>query len=540
MIMQGIPKLGFLTSIIVMGICFGTYTYAQIQDSDEAQSKVSHSIKLLERAYIEDIDYEEVAENAIVGMLKELDPHSVYISADEIKKMTEPLKGNFEGIGVQFNMYKDTIMIVSVVDGGPSYKQGIQPFDKIITIDGQTVAGVGFESDDVVKALKGTKGTEVNVGVQRMGVDDIIDITITRDKIPIYSLDASYMVTPNIGYIKINRFSATTISEFHKALSKLKKNGMENLILDLKGNGGGYLKTAVDLADQFLKDDKLITYTEGRKYPRQEYTATKKGGFESGRLVVLLDEGSASASEIVAGAIQDWDRGLTIGRRSFGKGLVQKPFKLNDGSAIRLTIAHYYTPTGRSIQKPYEDGVEAYRKDISERFERGEMTDYSKIDLPDSLKFETLVKKRTVFGGGGILPDIFVPIDTISQSEYYKILNKSRVFNNFVLDHLHTERKQLLKQYKKEDDFIKNYTIDDTYLQNFTDYALEKEEIEKDEEGLEQSKTLITTRLKALTARYLYDLEAFYQVINTNNQAFLTAIKVMNDDDTFGEIDFND
>ncbi len=504
--------------------------YAQDLTSEEAQEKISRTIRLLERAYIEDVNYEDAAENAIKGMLKELDPHSVYISKEENKKMNEPLNGNFEGIGIQFNILRDTILVVSVISGGPSEKLGILPGDQIIKIEDRVVAGIGFKTSDVIKSLKGEKGTPVNIAIRRGGEKELITYNIVRDKIPIHSVEAAYMATPTIGYIKVNRFAVNTVDEFEAALEKLEKEGMESLILDLKGNGGGYLKTAVDLTDQFLGKDRMITYTQGRAYPRQPYKATSKGSFEKGKLVVLIDEGSASASEILSGAVQDWDRGLIIGRRSFGKGLVQKPFKLTDGSAIRLTIAHYFTPTGRSIQKPYDEGVDAYRKDIKERYTRGEMSDAEKIQIADSLKFNTLVKKRTVYGGGGIMPDIFIPIDTSYQTAYYKTLGRKGVFNQFILDYMNENRKTLEAKYTDEKTFVENFQVGIKMLDNFTTFAELEREIPFVEEEWNTSLPLAKTRLKALVARYLYGISPYYQIMNEFNQAYLAGIKAINED----------
>lgn len=535
MIFKAPTIMVFRIPFILSALCFLFFTSSQVaiaQDltSEEAQAKVTHTIRLLERAYIDDVSYEDAAENAIKGMLKELDPHSVYISKEENKKMNEPLNGNFEGIGIQFNLLRDTILVVSVISGGPSEKLGILPGDQIIKIKGKNVAGIGFKTSDVIKALKGEKGTTVNIDIRRSSEKELIPFDIVRDKIPIHSVEAAYMATPTIGYIKVNRFAVNTVDEFEEALTKLKNKGMESLILDLKGNGGGYLKTAVDLTDQFLEKDRMITYTQGRAYPRQPYKSSSKGNFEKGKLVVLIDEGSASASEILSGAVQDWDRGLIIGRRSFGKGLVQKPFKLNDGSAIRLTIAHYYTPTGRSIQKPYDDGVDAYRKDIKERYTRGEMSDIDKVQIADSLQFSTLVKKRTVYGGGGIMPDIFIPVDTSFQTDYYKKLNRKGVFNQYILNYINENRSDLETTYSDEKTFIENYQVGIKMLDGFTTFAELEREIPLVEEDWTVSQPLIKTRLKALVGRYLFGISPYYQVMNEFNQAYLAGIKAINED----------
>ena len=365
-------------------------------------------------------------------MLEELDPHSIYIPREDLEDVNEPLKGNFEGVGIQFNIVKDTIYVVDAIAGGPSERLGIRAGDRIIGIDTENVAGVGFKNSDVMDRLRGKKGSKVNVSILRRGEPNPLEFTITRDKIPIYSVEAGYMATPSIGYIKVSRFSATTMTEFRSKLDELKALGMEDLVLDLQGNGGGYLRTASDMADEFLGDKKLIVYTEGRTSPRDDTYATKDGRMEKGKLVVMVDEGSASASEIVSGAIQDWDRGLVVGRRSFGKGLVQRPVMLPDGSAVRLTVSRYYTPSGRSIQKPYDEGVEAYQRERIERLAKGELSSVDSIHTTDTVKFFTM-NKRIVYGGGGIMPDVFVPIDTTLSSPYFGQLVRKGILNTYAL-----------------------------------------------------------------------------------------------------------
>lgn len=480
----------------------------------------------LNKYYVDSVDNEQATEDAIKGILNNLDPHSIYIPADEVRAMNEPLKGNFEGVGIQFNILQDTIFVITPISGGPSEKVGIMAGDRIVKVDGENVAGIDITNSDVQKYLKGPKGTKVVVGVKRDGTSDILDFEIVRDKIPIYSVDAWYMANPNTGYIKLNRFAATTKEEMQVAFDELKEQGMKNLILDLKGNGGGYLRTAIQLADEFLSEDKLIVFTEGRSYPKDETFSTKEGNFEAGKLAILIDEGSASASEIVSGAVQDWDRGIIIGRRSFGKGLVQKPLGLGDGSAVRMTTQKYYTPSGRCIQKPYDDGKEAYRNERLDRFERGELTSLDSIDFPDSLKFMTN-NNRIVYGGGGILPDLFVPLDTNNTSEYYSSALRKGYMNTFSLTYADKHRQKLLSSYSTDDAFIKKFDID-KIMEEFKDYCTEKG-LEYNDEDYQKSEVFFTTRIKALIARNLWDRSSFYKVINPIVPAYNKAIEVMND-----------
>ncbi len=519
----------FILIIILLLTYSGSIAYAQsdsiINEKNKATIKLENLLSVINYAYVDEVDNSKMAEDAIVGLLKELDPHSVYIPAEELERMNEPLEGNFEGIGIQFNILHDTIIVVSPISGGPSEKLGILPGDRIVTVEGENVAGTGVTNNDVQKLLRGKKGTIVNVQIERYGAKELLDFSITRDKIPIYSVDASYMATPSIGYIKVNRFARTTMNEFKQALDTLKRDGAESLILDLRGNGGGYLNTAFRLADEFLDKDKMIVYTEGMKQRREEFKATSNGSFKEGKLIILIDEGSASASEIVSGAVQDWDRGLVLGRRSFGKGLVQKPFPLSDGSVVRLTTARYYTPTGRSIQRPYEKGKEDYYNEINRRLKHGELFKADSINFPDSLKFYT-PNNRLVYGGGGIMPDIFIPLDTSFNSELNKNLIQKGVYNEFSITYLDKNRKKYKKTYPTFKDFEENFEVDEKLLNDFFKLA-EKKKVEKNEEEYEVSKELIHVQIKALIARGLFDTSSYFHIINNISNTYTEAIKLL-------------
>ncbi len=434
-------KIAYLAGVIIT-LSFLSFS-ASAQILTEETFKFSRTLSLIESKYVDTVDLEKLTEKAIIEVLKNLDPHSTYISAKDVKEMNEPLNGNFEGIGIQFNLLRDTIIVIEPIGGGPSEKIGLRAGDSIIRIDGEKVTGIGISTAGVRKRLMGPKGTKVDISVIRRGVKDILEFTIIRDKIPINSLDASYMLDKATGYIKLNKFAATTLKEFSDAIAKLKKSKMENLVLDLRGNGGGYMLAATGLADYFFSGQKLLVYLIGRKTPRQEYKSSGKDGLSSDRLVVLTDEGSASASEIFSGAIQDWDRGVIMGRRTFGKGLVQKGYSLTDGSMIRLTIARYFTPTGRSIQSPYNEGYDKYMEIFIKDSTDGEMVSADSVHFPDSLKYKTLINKRTVYGGGGIMPDVFIPADTTHNSDYYRRLVKKGILNTFTLEYFDKNRTKL-------------------------------------------------------------------------------------------------
>ena len=492
------------------------------------EDKLVTVLQMIKYSYVDSVNEEDVVEQAINDMLSNLDPHSVYIPTKKVKEMEEPLVGNFEGVGIQFNIMNDTILVVSPISGGPSEKLGIMAGDKIIMIDDTLVAGIGFTNRDVVDHLRGEKGTIVNVGIKREGEKELISFDIERDKIPLYSVDAVYMVDSTTGYIKINRFAAKTVQEFREGLTKLRKQGMQHLIMDLSNNGGGYLRAAIELSDVFLESQKLIVFTKGEHQSKSEVKATSRiNDFEKGNLVVLIDEGSASASEIVSGAIQDWDRGIIVGRRSFGKGLVQKPYPLPDGSMIRFTIARYYTPTGRSIQKPYDKGTEAYYEDIYNRYENGELYNADSISFPDSLKFST-PKGRAVYGGGGIMPDYFVPVDTGWTSKTYSRIARKGLQNKFSLNYTNKHRKELLSNYPDIVTFKTKFQVDEAVISKFKKF-LEKEKIEIDEQQYEKSKHVLHTQIKALVARNLWDSSAYFYIMNDINESFQKAHSILLD-----------
>lgn len=501
---------------------------AQNKPTQQTTDKFAYLLQSIELMYVDSVNSEELVEKAIIHMLEELDPHSTYISAEEVQEANEPLQGSFDGIGIQFNILHDTIMVVEPIQGGPSEKLGIKAGDKIVEVEGTKMAGVGVKNSDVLAKLRGPKGTVVKVGIERKGVKDILYFNITRDKIPIYSVDAAYMVAPEIGYIKVSRFAATTVEEMKKGIVELKGEGMKDLIIDLQDNGGGLLRAAIEMGDEFISGDRLLVYTEGRAFKREDYTARRglKGGFEEGRLIILIDESSASASEIVSGAVQDWDRGLIVGRRSFGKGLVQRPVSLPDGSVVRLTVQKYFTPAGRCIQKPYEEGKDDYYQDYAKRLERGEFFSASSIQFPDSLKFATQISKRTVYGGGGIMPDVFVPLDTTENSRYFSDIIRVGVQSEWALTYVNAQREQLLSQFPTVHDFVSKYQIPASEEQKVIDMAVAKE-VPFDEKGYQTSRHAILVRSKALVARDLYENEAFYEVINDLNPALKKAVEVL-------------
>jgi carboxyl-terminal processing protease len=519
-------KIANVTGLI-MTLSLITFS-ASSQMLNEAAFKIGRTFSLIDAFYVDTVNDNMLAEKAIIEVLKNLDPHSTYISAKDVKDMNEPLNGNFEGIGVQFNLLRDSIIIIEPIANGPSEKVGIKAGDRILTINKEKVTGIGITTSGVRSRLMGPKGTKVNVTIYRKGYKDNLDFTIIRDKIPIYSLDAAYMLDNETGYIKLNKFAATTDKEFSNAVDSLKKNNMQNLVLDLRGNGGGYMLAATAIADKFFANQKLLVYLVGRKTPRQDYKSSGSGSLSSARLVVLTDEGSASASEILAGAMQDWDRAVIIGRRTFGKGLVQNGFYLNDGSMIRLTIARYYTPTGRSIQRPYTEGYDKYMENFYKRFTDGELLSADSIPFRDSLKYRTLVNRRLVYGGGGIMPDIFVSLDTTYNSPYFNRLVAKNVLNTFTLEYYDKNRNELNARYKQFDDFRKNFQFSPDDIKSFIAKG-EADGVKYDEDQYNKSKDEILLVLKGLVATNMWQTSEYFQIVNQDDKVIAKALKVISD-----------
>ena len=478
--------------------------------------------------YVDSVDENKLVEDAIRGMLEKLDPHSSYTTAKQTKEMTESLQGSFEGIGVQFNMVEDTLLVIQPVTNGPSEKVGIIAGDRIVTVNDTAIAGVKMSKEDIMRRLRGKKGTKVRLEIVRRGIADKLKFTVTRDKIPVKTIDAVYMIRPTIGYIRIGSFGATTYDEFMTGVDSLKRAGMKDLILDLQENGGGYMQAAIMIANEFLQRNDLIVYTEGRRTPRQEYRAQGNGRLLDGKVYVLVNEYSASASEIVTGAIQDQDRGTVVGRRTFGKGLVQRPLDFKDGSMIRLTIAHYYTPSGRCIQKPYVKGEnKEYAEDIEKRFKHGELYSADSIHFEDSLKCYTLRKHRTVYGGGGIMPDYFVPLDTTQYTKFHRQLAAKSVIINANLRYVDNHRKQLQKQYPTFESFKNGFDIPQKLIDDLLADA-KKEKVEpKDDKELQLTIPRLKLQLKALIARDLWDMSEYFAVINEGSDIVNKAVSLL-------------
>ena len=478
--------------------------------------------------YVDNVDEGKLVEDAIRGMLEKLDPHSSYSTPKEVKALNEPLSGSFEGIGVQFNMVEDTLLVIQPVTGGPSEKVGIVAGDRIVSVNDTAIAGVKMSKEDIMRRLRGPKGTKVMLGIVRRGIKDTLSFKVVRDKIPVKSIDAVYMIRPEVGYVRIGNFGATTHDEFCEALEKLSKQGMRNLILDLQGNGGGYLQAAVNIANEFLQKGDLIVYTEGRRMQRNEYKAKGNGKFLDGKIVVLIDEYSASAAEIVTGAIQDQDRGMVVGRRSFGKGLVQRPIDLPDGSMIRLTVSHYYTPAGRCIQKPYTKGdSKDYAMDVMNRLKHGELMSADSIHFADSLKCYTLREHRPVYGGGGIMPDYFVPLDTLAYTKFHRELSAKSYIINANLKYVDANRKALRKRWTSFDEFRRDFVFPKEEIDKMIADAAKDKIVPKDNAELEKTLPKLSMQLKALVARDLWDMSEYFAIINEESEIVRKAVEII-------------
>lgn len=499
--------------------------------------KLRAAEQIIERFYADTVNSEAMVEDAIRAMLKTLDPHSTYTDSAATRALTEPLEGNFSGIGIQFNMLTDTIYVIQTVAGGPSERVGILAGDRIIMVDDTLVAGVKKPQQQVVKMLRGPKGSKVNVKVKRPGVMELIDFTITRDDIPITSVDAAYMVDDRTGYVKLARFGETTADEMADAIKRLRKKGMRNLIIDLEGNGGGYLGAAVRLAGMFLPSGSDIVATSGLRQEEQRYTTNADGILTDGRIVVMVDQNSASASEILAGALQDNDRAVIVGRRTFGKGLVQRAFPFPDGSMMRLTTAHYYTPSGRSIQKPYKRGADTddYYRDIANRLASGELTNADSVHLPDSLMFRTLRLGRPVYGGGGVMPDRFVPLDTAFFTPYYRDMVAKGLLNRYAQGYADIHRKELRRAYRTVEAFDAGFSVSDAMMAELAALGI-AEKVEPDPDDLARSREYMRSIIKALIARDIFDMEGYYRISNSLDPVYTEALRLATDADAYRAI----
>ncbi|WP_455062350.1 S41 family peptidase [Prevotella sp.] len=512
-------------------LCFFSFLPLSAQlKSDSPLRKLQIAEMAITNFYVDSVNEQKLSEDAIRGMLKGLDPHSTYTDAKETKAMNEPLQGDFEGIGVQFNMIEDTLVVIQPIVNGPSQKVGILAGDRIVSVNDSTIAGVKMPRIDIMKMLRGKKGTKVKLGIVRRGVSNILTFVVTRDKIPVHTLNAAYMIRPGVGYICLESFGMKTHEEFMDAVRGLEKQGMKSLILDLQDNGGGYLQAAVQIANEFLKDNEMIVYTEGRNVRRQNYKAIGNGRLQKMRVYVLVNEFTASAAEIVTGAIQDNDRGTVVGRRTFGKGLVQRPFDFPDGSMMRLTIAHYYTPSGRCIQKPYKKGdLKDYEMDLEKRLKHGELTNPDSIHFDSSQKFYTLRNHRVVYGGGGIMPDYFVPLDTTKYTKYHRLLAAKNIIMNAYLKYVDANRTTLKDLYKSFDTFNKNYVVPQSLLDTIIAEG-KKEKVEpKDKAELTATMPYIKVQLKALVARDLWDMNEYYRVWNEQSDIVNKAVQLASD-----------
>ncbi len=524
----------FIPSIIAL---------AAVAVSTWAQGIPAHLQKLLNAQYavsnfyVDSVSDDRLVEDAIVGMISKLDPHSAYTDAAETKDMEEPLQGEFSGIGIQFNMKQDTLYVIQTIAGGPSEKVGILPGDRIIYVNDSTIAGVKMKNTDIMKRLRGKKGTKVTVKVKRGNSKDLITFRITRDKIPLYSVDAKYMLDERTGYIRISNFGAKTHHEMMEALDVLSKQGMKQVIIDLTDNGGGYLEAAVDMCNEFLEGGQMIVYTEGRAFPRNDARALGNGHYRDLKMVIMVSQFSASAAEIFTGAMQDWDRAVVVGRRTFAKGLVQRPFRFNDGSMIRLTVARYFTPSGRSIQKPYTAGdKKAYDEDIYNRYKEGEYYCVDSIQFNDTLRYTTLRNGRTIYGGGGIMPDVFVPVDTTEYTKYYRDMVAKGIVNQYSIDYVDKHRKDLTKAYPTIADFDNRFSLTDKDMKDFIALG-ERDSVKFDEAQYATSQALFMRVMKGIIARDVFtDPSAYTIIVNHFNPDLKEALSVINDDERYQKL----
>lgn len=531
-------KMKYLAAAVICAAAtFGiSAQYSRSNSASRQQQKLLMVENIVNNLYVDNVDEEKVVENAVRGILENLDPHSSYSTKEETTSSQETMQGSFSGIGIQFNMQKDTLYVVQTIAGGPSEKVGILPGDRFIAVDDSIIAGRKLKNTDIMKRLRGPKGTKVNIKVKRGSNAELLEFRITRDDIPLNSIDAVYMADGKTGYIRLSRFAATSYKEFKDAITKLKKQGMQQLILDLTDNGGGYMQIAAQIANEMLNRGNLIVYTQGRKSPRQNLNADGSGTFRTQKVVVMINQFSASASEILSGAVQDWDRGVVVGRRSFGKGLVQREFLLPDSSSFRLTIARYYTPSGRNIQKPYVKGDrEDYDKDIIDRYNHGELQSADSIHFADSLKYTTLRLHRTVYGGGGIMPDVFVPLDTTQYTNYHRRLVAKGIIPQFALRYVDKNRADLKAQYPDAQKFIKEFTVTDEMLNNLVD-AGKAEKVDFDKSQFAKSKEMLRTFVKAAIANDLFSTGAYFQIVNEQNDIYKEALSIINDDARYRKI----
>lgn len=528
---------GIFLALVLMSGNLKAQNAVERMNPNSTTRKFSALLYLIDHYYVDTLNMPHLVDKAIISTLADLDPHSTFIPAKDVKESQESLEGSFDGIGVSFQVFRDTILVITPVHGGPSEKAGIMAGDKIVTVNGKSAVGPKITNEWVISHLRGKKGTKVRMGIYRHGVGHLLHFTITRDRIPLNSLDAAFMLSKHTGYMRLARFAATSRYEFDTAFRRLKKEGLQNLIFDLRGNPGGYLETAQQIASEFLKPGQLIVYTKGVHSPKQELRASGKGDFRTGKLVVLINEGSASASEIVTGGLQYWDRALIVGRRSFGKGLVQRPFYLPDGSVVRLTIARYYTPSGRWIQRPYNKGIEAYYNDLEKRLKDGELFHADSVHFPDSLKYHT-VNGRLVYGGGGIMPDIFIPLDSTRFDALYTKLVIKSVFNTFVNDYLNKNRQYLNKKYPNFRVFNKRFSINKTLFGNFLNLA-KKEKVTINPKELDPNIGFFKLQIKALLASELYGQNAYFEMISTSDAAIKKSLKLIQSKTAFKKMKIN-